>query len=188
VKDKTDQIVDAAITIFVNKGFIQATTQEIAKVANVAEVTLYRKFQTKQKLFEYVVNKVLEDNFLTEIQEYSYSDDAHQFFNKIFMNRLNAISKNMQFVRLLIAEGLMKNLAVEIDFTTLILNHLKNAINLHFSKHQLTVDAEFLAKQCLSILLGHAILPSTTPFYKLEENEKQKLIQTYTTSLLINLN
>ncbi|MDF1511180.1 helix-turn-helix domain containing protein [Robertmurraya sp. DFI.2.37] len=50
MRDVTEQIFKGAISVFTKKGF-QATTQEVAKEAGVAEVTLYRKFSTKENLF-----------------------------------------------------------------------------------------------------------------------------------------
>lgn len=48
MRDKTEQILKAARDVFQQQGFLQTTTQEIAKQAEVAEVTLFRKFSTKK--------------------------------------------------------------------------------------------------------------------------------------------
>jgi len=39
MRDKTEQIIQAAVKVFIRKG-LQATTQELANEADVAEVTL----------------------------------------------------------------------------------------------------------------------------------------------------
>jgi AcrR family transcriptional regulator len=44
-------LLDAATTVFSQRGFARATTKEIAKVAGVAEGTIYRHFADKQDLF-----------------------------------------------------------------------------------------------------------------------------------------
>ena len=50
--DKTrQQLLDAATKVFSMRGFARATTREIAKVAGVAEGTIYRHFPDKQTLF-----------------------------------------------------------------------------------------------------------------------------------------
>ena len=54
----TDQkILDAAVKVFSTKGYAGATTREIAQEANVTEVTLFRKFQSKENLLKEVLIK-----------------------------------------------------------------------------------------------------------------------------------
>jgi AcrR family transcriptional regulator len=50
-----DRILDAALKRFSQKGFLGATTRGIARDAGVAEVTLFRHFGSKEKLFEEVI-------------------------------------------------------------------------------------------------------------------------------------
>jgi AcrR family transcriptional regulator len=51
------RLIDAALEVFSREGIAKATTREIAKVAGVNEVTLFRKFQTKQRLLEEVLSR-----------------------------------------------------------------------------------------------------------------------------------
>jgi len=50
-----DKILDAALRLFSQKGFLGATTRGIAREAGVAEVTLFRHFPTKEALFNEVI-------------------------------------------------------------------------------------------------------------------------------------
>jgi len=52
-----DRILEAALNVFSMKGYLGATTREIAGEAGVAEVTLFRLFASKERLFEEVVNR-----------------------------------------------------------------------------------------------------------------------------------
>jgi AcrR family transcriptional regulator len=52
-----DKILDAALKLFSQKGFLGATTREIAREAEVAEVTLFRHFPSKEALFEEVIRR-----------------------------------------------------------------------------------------------------------------------------------
>jgi AcrR family transcriptional regulator len=45
-----DRILDAALGVFAEVGFRGATTRRIAEVAGVNEVTLFRRFRTKEEL------------------------------------------------------------------------------------------------------------------------------------------
>ncbi len=51
------RILDAALKVFASEGYTGATTRRIAEEANVAEVTLFRKFQSKENLLKEVLFK-----------------------------------------------------------------------------------------------------------------------------------
>ena len=54
--DETEKkILDAALTLFSEKGYGGATTRVIAAKAGFTEMTLYTKFKTKQNLFDQVM-------------------------------------------------------------------------------------------------------------------------------------
>lgn len=66
VNDTKTKILDSALRLFSEKGFIGATTREIADSAGVAELTLFRHFLNKENLFE----QALKDySFLPELEE-----------------------------------------------------------------------------------------------------------------------
>ena len=46
-----EKILDATIALVSQKGYLGATTREIARGAGVTELTLFRHFGTKEKLF-----------------------------------------------------------------------------------------------------------------------------------------
>ncbi len=59
--DKTRQrLLDAAERVFARNGLEGATTREIAREAAVNEVTLFRHFQTKEKLLAEVVQRTFD--------------------------------------------------------------------------------------------------------------------------------
>src|SRR5659263_639256 len=54
--DKTEKkILDAAIKVFASEGYGRATTLRIAEVANVNEVTLFRKFHSKENILRAII-------------------------------------------------------------------------------------------------------------------------------------
>lgn len=58
-----DRILDAALKIFASEGYAGATTRKIAQEANVSEMTLFRKFQSKENLLREVIQKNTETFF-----------------------------------------------------------------------------------------------------------------------------
>ena len=57
--DTHQALMDAALQVFVRRGFARATTREIAATAGVAEGTIYRHFADKHALFREVFFSVM---------------------------------------------------------------------------------------------------------------------------------
>jgi AcrR family transcriptional regulator len=57
--DTHQALMDAALRVFVQRGFARATTREIAATAGVAEGTIYRHFADKHALFREVFFSVI---------------------------------------------------------------------------------------------------------------------------------
>lgn len=55
--DTSQKIVDAAMSLIRDKGYVATTTKEIAKKAGVNECTLFRKFQSKKDIILQGVNR-----------------------------------------------------------------------------------------------------------------------------------
>ena len=65
-RDTRTRILEAALHLFSKNGYLGATTREIAGRAGVAEITLFRHFPSKEKLFEEVVTGY---SFLPQLKE-----------------------------------------------------------------------------------------------------------------------
>lgn len=72
MKEKEQKILDAALILFVERGFHGTSTAEIAKTAGVATGTLFHYFKTKEELINrlYIYTK---ENMLNEISGH-YND------------------------------------------------------------------------------------------------------------------
>jgi len=72
------RILEAGLKAFSDKGYLGATTKEIAGKASVAEPTLFRHFSSKEKLFEEVINTYsflpALKGILREIEDLKYAD------------------------------------------------------------------------------------------------------------------
>jgi AcrR family transcriptional regulator len=60
------KILETALKLFSKKGYLGATTKEIAKEAGISEVTLFRYFPSKEVLFNEVINTY---SFLPTLKE-----------------------------------------------------------------------------------------------------------------------
>ncbi len=62
-KTRKDRIMDAALRIFAEKGFQNATITEISKAAGVSEATIYEYFGTKEDLLFAIPEKITNETF-----------------------------------------------------------------------------------------------------------------------------
>lgn len=183
MRDKTEQILQAAAAVFIKKG-LQATTQEIAKEADVAEITLYRKFNTKQNLFITVIKNILEKQFYSQLLKLAEEENTEEFLKKVIENRLDILSKNAPLVKMLISESLMGNLAEEVNLPAIIFTSLKSGLNHHFGKKDGKTDIELCARQLGGIFLSYIILPNDKPFHLLAPEAKDQLARNYAKTIL----
>ena len=182
VQDVTERIFKGAISVFIKKG-LQGTTNEVAKEAGVAEVTLYRRYSTKENLFITVIKNVLEKKFHSRILKIAKESDTEIFLMKIIENRLEMLSKNDDLVKMLLSESLRGNLVNEINLPEIIFSSLKNGLEYHFKLKNQKVDIDFCARQLGGIFLSHVILHDGKAYNKLTNQEKKNIARKYAQSI-----
>jgi len=73
-----ERILNAAFELFSSKGYLGASTREISKAAGVAEVTLFRHFNSKENLFAEVLRSFSTipslPELLPDIKDVSYEE------------------------------------------------------------------------------------------------------------------
>jgi AcrR family transcriptional regulator len=69
-----DRLLQAAIEVFSVEGYVGATTREIARIAEVSEVTLFRHFRSKEQLLNAVAQHItaLQAEAFTHQDEWTY--------------------------------------------------------------------------------------------------------------------
>jgi AcrR family transcriptional regulator len=101
-----ERLLDATLRLISEKGYLRATTKEIARKAGVTEVTLFRHFGSKERLFEEVIHQYsflprLRD-LLSEIEGSSYSYE--KVLNVIGMRFLGTLKERKSLVRIMTSE------------------------------------------------------------------------------------
>ncbi|MGM0435844.1 MAG: TetR/AcrR family transcriptional regulator [Bacillota bacterium] len=182
MRDTTNQILNASLEVFKEKGYLRATTKEIARLAGVAEVTLYRKFSTKKALFEATLRKHLNLSFeATAIDPHTKSDT---FIPKILENRLERMSRQRDFIRLLIRESLSNDIPEDLHFDLYVETRIKAIIATHMRYIGSPDNTEEVTRMIIGILLSYVIIPSETPFYKREAKQRQSIVDAYTSMIV----
>jgi AcrR family transcriptional regulator len=98
------RIIETGLRLFSKKGFLGATTREIARESGVAEITLFRHFPTKQALFEEVISRysflpALRD-LLPEISDMPYEKGLAAIARKF----LETLSLRKDMIRIMMSE------------------------------------------------------------------------------------
>lgn len=112
--DKQQKIVETAIKMFVEKGFANTSTSEIAKASGVAEGTIFRHYGTKDNLLLSVILPFLKDSIPTMAEE--LIQDVHptkhehfeDYFRALLKNRLEFLIVNKDIFHILVKELLYR--------------------------------------------------------------------------------
>src|SRR6476659_8280963 len=77
---RRNQILDAATTVFAEKGFHRSTIRDVAKAAGVADGTIYIYFENKTALLLGILNRLNETDRRETYFEQSTDMDLDTFF------------------------------------------------------------------------------------------------------------
>ena len=103
-KDTKEKILDAGLSLFSKKGYLGATTKEIAKKAGVAELTLFRHFSSKERLFEQAIKRrsflPALKGLLPELKDLEYADALAVIANRY----LERLSEKRDLIRIMHSE------------------------------------------------------------------------------------
>lgn len=130
--DKTEQkIVDATIFLLDKEGMNGTTTKKIAKKAEVSEVTVFRKFKSKDNLLK-IAKIYYSDYFLEKISDIftNYKDtDLESLLKNTWWKLVNFLDNNLDIIKIALDE-LMSNPEEEKIFSKFSDEVLKNLTNI----------------------------------------------------------
>jgi|SRR5690554_2930676 len=102
-EERRKQILEAAKEVFIKKGYNGSTTLEIAKSAEISEVTLFRYFTSKQEIFLEVIEPILLKSLKEKIKIVK-TWSPEKILEYILIERINLVSKNNQILSLILKE------------------------------------------------------------------------------------
>ena len=123
-KQTEQKIVDSALKLFAEKGYKGATTSDIARNAGVSELTIFRKFETKENLFDetlkYSQEKMKKKSFIIFKDLDQKFEDPKDFLEAYIKQLAEFFVDNFDFFNLMVNED---NAKIDLDmgeFTLLI--------------------------------------------------------------------
>lgn len=101
-----ERVLEAALQVFSEKGFHQATVEEIADRAGVGKGTLYRYFSSKETLFNELVTLRLEELEKSAFAVLDGQDDVLTMIRKVLHTYFEFFDRNQRLYRLIEQERL----------------------------------------------------------------------------------
>ena len=98
------KIVSSAKTLFIRQGFKGTSTRQISEAAGISEMTLFRHFQSKDEIFNAVLQPVVD--YLDNLQ----IDEGEHYtvqVRELLQNRLSFLCEERELVRFAIMEGFL---------------------------------------------------------------------------------
>lgn len=156
MKDTRSNILAAARELFEQKGFAAATTKEIAALAAVSEVTLFRHFSTKRALFDETLHSCLHSYNIEEYLRNGVTYDLKQDLKHIAYEMRDTVKKNASMLRMIMRDKIRDSVP-EKDMRSKE-HHIKNNLLAYFnamkSSGALGVDPKMGMKFFMTNIMG----------------------------------
>jgi len=114
---RRQQILQAAVQAFSEKGFHRATIKDIAKIARIADGTIYIYFGNKQEILLAILDLINESESRAEDFARSETMDLREYMQMYIRERLNTLSSaGLAILRVLFSEVLINEELRELYF------------------------------------------------------------------------
>lgn len=188
-----DRILDATIKLLDEVGWDGATTKRIAAEAGVNEVTLFRKFKTKNLLLEAAKNRGAI-NFLEELEELLKIDpesDIQTYLRTIWKNSSNMIDKRTNLIRIAMEEvrGVSFENKVLPKISKMVLDNLTGYFKYQIAKGTIrNIDPEVAALNFFSIVFQMNMMWKIYGQNPLVEDERclESFLDIFMNGILVN--
>lgn len=129
--DTRKKILDCALTLFSKNGYKSTTIKEIALLANVNEITIFRHFQTKERLLDEIFNSYSDVSVVYDLLFGHLSGDLDVDLRYICNALIDSILENHLFIKFCLIEVSFNSpIAVEIQtILTSYINYLSDYLN-----------------------------------------------------------
>ncbi|MBW4545860.1 MAG: TetR/AcrR family transcriptional regulator [Symplocastrum torsivum CPER-KK1] len=176
------RLVNAALELFRSQGVIETTTRQIAELAQVNEVTLFRQFGSKQGLLlalieDSAVFTHLGESLRTQVNQTSHVDEALRNYAS---DRLKALEKIPDLLRSVVGEAgqyTVENRRALGRGITLANRDVAHYLATVIEREQLhcRLPAEKLSSLLNVMLFGYLVIELTSEFHELWENREDFL-------------
>ena len=158
-----EKIIKATFDVLENNGLKGTTTKKIAQKAEVSEVTLFRKFKTKENLLKtakkYYANAIIKK--LNEIFDFNEEITIEEYFTTTFHKVVNLTDNELNIIKIGIEEvrNIPKEKNLFLNISETIMKKLKEFFTLKIKQKQMrNINPDILSLNIFSILFQSVIL------------------------------
>jgi AcrR family transcriptional regulator len=154
-----EQILDASLRLFSEKGFARTSVRDIASSAGITDAAIYYHFASKRDLFEALIE---ERGFTTALDQLESieitSDDPVETIHTLAVNALQFIYQNRDLMKVLMIEAMADDPVATDEYEVLVQRWKKaeSRILRHYADRGLlrTQDCDELGSQLVITVLG----------------------------------
>lgn len=100
-EERRNQILDAALKLFADKGFSGTKTREIAELAGISETLIFQHFKTKEDLYREAVKQLFAHHpVIPEIEEKVAQRDDMGVFTTLALHMIKHAQQDPRIIRL----------------------------------------------------------------------------------------
>lgn len=176
------RLIHAALELFSSQGVRETTTRQIAELAQVNEVTLFRQFGNKQGLLLAVIEDSAVFTHLGEaLKEQAYqTSDVEQALKSYARNRLQALETIPELLRSIVGEAGQFTLEHRRALgrgVTLANGEVAKYLAAAIAREQLQlhIPAEKLSSLLNGMLFGYLVIELTSEFHELWDDREDFL-------------
>jgi AcrR family transcriptional regulator len=162
IEARRNQILDAAASVFAEKGFHRATTKDIASAAGVSEGTIYNYFDSKADLLIGIMSRLVELQQLSGELTDGLQADVKDFFRAILGQRISRMPQSQEMIQAILPEVLVNPELRErfyqqfvLQLTTLLEQYVETRIKLG---HVRPVDVPLTVRTIQGMFVGLFVL------------------------------
>jgi AcrR family transcriptional regulator len=161
VEDRREQIIDAALRVFAQKGFARATNRDIAQEAGITTGLIYYYFKSKEDLLRAALEERSPAQVMAQITSEMLEQPPEVLLPLLFM-RVLSIVENEQFVglvRVLLPEmlhGSTEVAPIALSLFHRVFGFLSNYLKVQASRGAVRadIDADMTTQLVVSSMIG----------------------------------
>ncbi len=149
---RKEQIIQSALSVFIEKGFSGTTTAELAKAAGISEVTLFRHFSSKQEIFHAGVEPILFESLTNDMPVIEGKIGVEALSNILF-KRIKFLADHRGIIKLILNEHLLNQNDVNV------IQKMEVTFGKLLGSYQLAYDESFMIRLFMGSFLSFLYLP-----------------------------
>jgi len=117
--DRKNQIINEATRLFSNLGFEKVTMNMLAAACGISEAALYRHFESKEKIYDEVLESLEEHIDIDPLREkIGETEDIEEILTSIARHIFKSYSKHKELSRLLLFSSLERHTLADRVYST----------------------------------------------------------------------